>query len=112
MDDDIRLDMDMKSLATPKPALARDGPTTAGNASQVNDDARGALHMKRSLAMKRGFPILGLFRCYAAMGVEPGVIGVGPAVTIQITARNAGLEVADIDLFEINEMLDAFQHLR
>ncbi|WKA03327.1 hypothetical protein VitviT2T_021442 [Vitis vinifera] len=45
-------------------------------------------------------------------GVEPSIIGVGPAVAIQTTARNAGLEVADIDPFEINEMLDAFQYLR
>ena len=39
------------------------------------------------------------------MGVEPGVMGVGPAVAIPIAAKNAGLEVADIDLFEINEVL-------
>ena len=47
-----------------------------------------------------------------SFGVEPSIIGVGPAIAIQITARNAGLEVADIDPFEINWTLDAFQYLR
>lgn len=47
-----------------------------------------------------------------SFGVEPSIIGVGPAVAIQTTARNAGLEVADNDPFEINETLDAFQYLR
>ncbi|XP_003632434.3 LOW QUALITY PROTEIN: 3-ketoacyl CoA thiolase 1, peroxisomal [Vitis vinifera] len=103
VDDGIRPDTNMKSLAKLKPAFAKDGSTTAGNASQVSDGAGGALLMKRSLAMKRGLPILGLFRSYAAVGVEPGVMGVGPAVAIPIAAKNAGLEVADIDLFEINE---------
>ena len=47
-----------------------------------------------------------------SFGVEPSIIGVGPAIAIQITVRNAGLEVADIDPFEINETVDAFQYLR
>ena len=44
--------------------------------------------------------------------MEPSIIGVGPTVAIQITARNAGLEVADIDPFETDETLIAFQYLR
>jgi acetyl-CoA acyltransferase 1 len=59
--------------------------------------------MKRSLAMKKGLPILGVFRSFAVTGVEPSVMGIGPAVAIPAATKLAGLNVSDIDLFEINE---------
>ncbi|PPD79270.1 hypothetical protein GOBAR_DD23794 [Gossypium barbadense] len=103
VDDGIRPNTNMADLAKLKPAFKKDGTTTAGNASQVSDGAAAALLMKRSLAMQKGLPILGVFRSFAAVGVDPAVMGIGPAVAIPAAIKSAGLELDDIDLFEINE---------
>ncbi|KAH7576318.1 hypothetical protein JRO89_XS01G0034000 [Xanthoceras sorbifolium] len=103
VDDGIRPNANMADLAKLKPAFKKDGTTTAGNASQVSDGAGAVLLMKRSLAMQKGLPILGAFRSFAAVGVDPAVMGIGPAVAIPAAVRSAGLELSDIDLFEINE---------
>ncbi|KAL6982416.1 3-ketoacyl-CoA thiolase 1, peroxisomal [Sarracenia purpurea var. burkii] len=102
-DDGIRANANMADLAKLKPAFKKDGSTTAGNASQVSDGAGAVLLMKRSLAMQKGLPILGVFRSFAAVGVDPAVMGIGPAVAIPAAVKSAGLELDDIDLFEINE---------
>ncbi|KAI4319335.1 hypothetical protein MLD38_032943 [Melastoma candidum] len=102
-DDGIRPDTDIDTLAKLKPAFKQGGSTTAGNASQVSDGAAAVLLMKRSNALQRGLPILGIFRSFAAVGVEPSVLGIGPAVAIPAAVKSAGLELGDIDLFEINE---------
>nr|QSL78013.1 3-ketoacyl-CoA thiolase like chloroplastic [Nigella sativa] len=102
-DDGIRASTTLEVLAKLKPAFKKDGTTTAGNASQVTDGAGAVLLMKRSMAMKRGLPILGVFRTFAAVGVDPAVMGIGPAVAIPAALKSAGLKVEDIDLFEINE---------
>ncbi|KAE8709355.1 3-ketoacyl-CoA thiolase B, peroxisomal [Hibiscus syriacus] len=103
VDDGIRPNTNMGDLAKLKPAFKKNGSTTAGNASQVSDGAGAVLLMKRSLAMQKGLPILGVFRSFAAVGVDPAVMGIGPAVAIPAAVKSAGLEVDDIDLFEINE---------
>ncbi|KAK6937665.1 Thiolase, N-terminal, partial [Dillenia turbinata] len=103
MDDGIRPNANMSDLAKLKPAFKKDGSTTAGNASQVSDGAGAVLLMKRSLALQKGLPILGVFRTFAAVGVDPAVMGIGPAAAIPVAVKSAGLEVDDIDLFEINE---------
>jgi len=59
--------------------------------------------MKRSEAMARGLPILGRFLSYAVAGVPPSVMGIGPAFSIPIAVKRAGLKVEDIDVFELNE---------
>lgn len=103
VDDGIRPNTNMIDLAKLKPAFKNDGSTTAGNASQVSDGAGAVLLMKRSLAMKRGLPILGVFRSFAAVGVDPSVMGIGPSVAIPAAVKSAGLELDNIDIFEINE---------
>ncbi|KAE8676262.1 3-ketoacyl-CoA thiolase 2, peroxisomal [Hibiscus syriacus] len=116
-DDGIRPDTNMAGLAKLKPAFKKEGTTTAGNASQVSDGAGAVLLMKRSLAMQKGLPILGSFqlefltllsyapfrRSFAAVGVEPVVMGIGPAVAIPAAVKSADLKIDDIDLFEVNE---------
>ena len=62
VDDGIRPNANLLDLAKLKPAFKKDGTSTAGNSSQVSDGAGAVLLMKRSLAMKRGLPILGVFR--------------------------------------------------
>ncbi|KAI4356446.1 hypothetical protein L6164_000468 [Bauhinia variegata] len=103
VDDGIRPNTNLTDLAKLKPAFRKDGSTTAGNASQVSDGAAAALLMKRSVAMQKGLPIIGVFRSFAAVGVDPAVMGVGPAFAIPAAVKSAGLKLGDIDLFEINE---------
>lgn len=103
VDDGIRPNTNMADLAKLKPAFKKNGTTTAGNSSQLTDGAGAVLLMKRSLAMQKGLPILGVFRSYVAVGVDPAVMGIGPAAAIPAAVKSAGLELEDIDLFEINE---------
>ncbi|KAK4388038.1 3-ketoacyl-CoA thiolase 2, peroxisomal [Sesamum angolense] len=103
VDDGIRPNTSVADLGKLKPVFKKDGSTTAGNSSQVSDGAAAVLLMKRSVAMQKGLPILGVFRSFAAVGVDPAIMGVGPAVAIPAAVKSAGLELGDIDLFEINE---------
>ncbi|KAH0939962.1 hypothetical protein HID58_007423 [Brassica napus] len=103
VDDGVRPNSNMADLAKLKTVFKPNGSTTAGNASQISDGAGAVLLMKRSLAMKKGLPILGVFRSFAVTGVDPAVMGIGPAYAIPAAANLAGLKVSDIDLFEINE---------
>ncbi|XP_042517955.1 3-ketoacyl-CoA thiolase 2, peroxisomal [Macadamia integrifolia] len=103
VDDGIRPNATVAELSKLKPVFKKDGTTTAGNSSQVTDGAGAVLLMKRSVAMQKGLPILGVFRSFSAVGVEPSVMGIGPAVAIPAAVKSAGLEIDDIDLFEINE---------
>ena len=70
---------------------------------QISDGASAVLLMKRSEALKRGLPILGIFRSFAAVGVDPAVMGIGPAVAIPAALEKAGLTTDDVDLYELNE---------
>ncbi|XP_058101288.1 3-ketoacyl-CoA thiolase 2, peroxisomal [Magnolia sinica] len=103
VDDGIRPNTTVSDLGKLKAVFKKDGTTTAGNSSQVSDGAGAVLLMKRSLALQKGLPILGVFRSFAAVGVDPAVMGIGPAVAIPAAVKAAGLEISDIDLFEINE---------
>ncbi|OIW20690.1 hypothetical protein TanjilG_21016 [Lupinus angustifolius] len=103
VDDGIRPNASLADLAKLKTVFKRDGTTTAGNSSQVTDGAGAVLLMKRSVAIQKGLPILGVFRTFTAVGVDPAVMGIGPAAAIPVAVKAAGLELDDIDLFEINE---------
>ncbi|CAI9290514.1 unnamed protein product [Lactuca saligna] len=103
VDDGIRPGVSLADLAKLKPVFKKDGSTTAGTSSQVSDGAGAVLLMKRSLAVQKGLPILGVFRTFAAVGVPPAIMGIGPAVAIPAAVKAAGLQLEDIDLFEINE---------
>ena len=79
------------------------GSTTAGNASQVTDGAAAALLMTRAKAHKLHLPIMGVFRSFAVVGVPPKLMGIRPAFAIPEAVKKAGLQLEDIDVFEINE---------
>ena len=70
---------------------------------QVTDGAAAVLLMTRREALNRNLPILGIFRSFAAVGVDPAVMGIGPAVAIPAALKMAGLTTDDIDLYELNE---------
>eukprot|EP00878_Enallax_costatus_P000915 GHUV01001045.1.p1 GENE.GHUV01001045.1~~GHUV01001045.1.p1 ORF type:complete len:493 (+),score=165.48 GHUV01001045.1:98-1480(+) len=102
-DDGIRPGTTAQSLSGLRTVFKKDGTTTAGNSSQVTDGAAACLMMTRGEALKRGLPILGIFRSFAAVGVDPAIMGVGPAVAIPAAVQQAGLSLDDIDVYEINE---------
>jgi len=102
-DDGIRPGTTAEKLGKLPSAFKKGGSTTAGNSSQVSDGAAAVLMMKRSLAAKLGLKPLGVVRAYSVVGVEPDEMGIGPAVAIPQAVAAAGLTLADIDVFEINE---------
>lgn len=102
-DEGPRAGTTLEGLNKLKPAFKADGSTTAGNASQVSDGAALVLLARRSAAKQMGLPILARFRSYAVVGVDPNLMGIGPAFAIPAALEKANLSIGDIDIFEINE---------
>ncbi|EDO15094.1 hypothetical protein Kpol_416p9 [Vanderwaltozyma polyspora DSM 70294] len=107
-DEGPRPNVTPESLSKIKPAFIKDkGTTTAGNASQVSDGVAGVLLARRSVAEKLNLPIVGRYLAFQAVGVPPEIMGVGPAYAIPRVLQDVGLQVKDIDIFEINEAFAA-----
>ncbi len=97
-----------EALAKLRPAFRKsDGTVTAGNASSINDGAAAVVVMSARLAAERGLQPLGRIETYASVGVEPKIMGIGAAVAAQKALDTAGLQVSDIDVFELNEAFAA-----
>jgi len=96
------------ALAKLRAAFRRDGGTvTAGNASGVNDGAAAIVVMSERRAQERGLRTFGTVESHASVGVEPKIMGIGPVPAVRKALKRAGLELADIDLFELNEAFAA-----
>lgn len=102
-DDGIRDGVTKESLSKLKPAFSKTGSTHAGNASQVSDGAAAVLLTRRSKAQELGLPILGKFCMTTVVGVEPNLMGIGPAFAIPKVLQRAGISKDDVDLYELNE---------
>merc|ERR1712187_729318 len=102
-DDEGPRESTMEGLSKLNPAFKAGGSTTAGNSSQVSDGAAMVLLARRSAAKKMGLPILARMRSFAVVGVDPSLMGIGPAFAIPAALGKAGLGIDDIDIFEINE---------
>ncbi len=102
-DEGVRPDTTPEVLATLKPAFRQGGTVTAGNASQMSDGAAAAVVMSRERAEELGLRPLATFRSFAVAGVEPDIMGIGPVEAIPKALRLAGIDLADVALFEINE---------
>ena len=76
---------------------------TAGNASQFADGASACVLMSEEMAAKKNLKPLGIFRGFAAAGVEPDEMGIGPVLAVPKLLSRHGLNVSDIDLWELNE---------
>jgi acetyl-CoA C-acetyltransferase len=76
---------------------------TAGNASQLSDGAAAQIVMDRTTAEAEGLPVLGVYRGFQAAGCDPAEMGIGPVFAIPKLLARAGLSVADIGLWELNE---------
>jgi len=101
-DDGIRASS-MEALAKLKPVFKANGSTTAGSSSQVSDGAAAVLMMRRSKAEALGMPVLASMRAAALVGVPPDVMGIGPAFSVPEVLAKAGLNVKDVDIYEVNE---------
>lgn len=91
----------LEGLQKLKPAFG--GLSTAGNSSQVSDGCAAVLMMNAETAAKLNFQVLGRLLSYDSVGVDPKVMGIGPAVAIPRALKKANLTVNDIDVWEINE---------
>jgi acetyl-CoA C-acetyltransferase len=101
-DEGIRADTTIEAVSKIRSAIPG-GVISAGNASQFSDGASVAVLMSSRVAEVRGLQPLGIFRGFAVAGCEPDEMGIGPVFAIPKLLKKAGLTVADIGLWELNE---------
>ena len=101
-DEHPRRDASMESLAKLKP-LFEGGVVTAGNASGVNDGAAALVIGSKKWGEKNGKKPIAKILSAASAGVEPRIMGVGPAYAVPLALERAGLKLKDMDIIEINE---------
>ena len=102
-DDCNRPDTTLASLSGLKPVFAEDGSVTAGNSSQLSDGASMTLVMSLEKALELGLKPKAFFRGFTVAGCEPDEMGIGPVFSVPKLLKAKGLQVADIDLWELNE---------
>ena len=97
----------VEKLAALKPAFRKDGSVTAGNASGINDGAAALVVANGEKARAAGAKPLARILAYAVTGVDPKLMGIGPVPAVRKVLDRAGLSLADVDLFELNEAFAA-----
>ena len=93
----------LEKLASLSPVFKKDGTVTAGTSSGRNDGAAAVLMMTAEKAKELGYKPLARWVTCAAVGVDPKIMGIGPAYAIPKALKRAGLKMADMDVVEINE---------
>ncbi|MFB0875390.1 MULTISPECIES: acetyl-CoA C-acetyltransferase [unclassified Sphingobium] len=106
-DEYIRDGATVEGMQGLKPAFKKDGTVTAGNASGLNDGAAALVLMTADEAARRGATVLGRIAAFATCGVDPSIMGIGPAPASRKALAKAGWSVADLDLIEANEAFAA-----
>ena len=102
-DDHLRPDTTLEALARLPPAFKKDGSVTAGNASGIVDGGAALILASREAVDRYGLAPIGRLVNWAAVGVEPSLMGMGPAPATRAALDRAGLTLADVDLIEVNE---------
>ncbi|KPJ76720.1 MAG: acetyl-CoA acetyltransferase [Deltaproteobacteria bacterium SG8_13] len=105
--DERPLDTDVEKMAKLRPAFKPDGTVTAGNASGINDAAAAVLMMSAERARTLNLESIVRIKAFAAGGVDPAYMGLGPVPAIRKALDAAELQLSDIDLIELNEAFAA-----
>lgn len=103
VDEGPRKDTSIEGLAKLRPVFANGGSVTAGNSSQMSDGAAFVIVMSEEMVKELGLEPEARLVAYAAAGLEPRIMGMGPIYAIPKALKQAGLELKDIDLIELNE---------
>ncbi|AZZ59556.1 thiolase family protein [Riemerella anatipestifer] len=103
VDEGPRKDTSLESLAKLRPVFANGGSVTAGNSSQMSDGAAFVIVMSEDMVKELGLQPEARLVSYAAAGLEPRIMGMGPVYAIPKALKQAGLQLKDIDLIELNE---------
>jgi acetyl-CoA acyltransferase 2 len=106
-DDHFRVDASIADLSRLPPAFGKDGSVTAGNASGIVDGGAAVILASEQAVREHRLTSLARLVAWSVVGVEPSMMGIGPAPAIRTLLERAGLALADIDLFEINEAFAA-----
>jgi acetyl-CoA C-acetyltransferase len=106
-DEHVRAEVSLDDMARLRPAFAKDGTVTAGNASGINDAAAAVVLASESFVNGNGFTPLGKLVGYAHAGVEPRIMGMGPVPAVRRLLDKTGVKVDEIDVFEVNEAFAA-----
>ncbi len=106
-DEGPRAGTSVEALAGLKPVFAADGSVTAGNSSQMSDGAAFVLIMSEEMVKELNIEPIARMVSYAASGVEPRIMGIGPVTAIPKALKQAGLKQDQIDLIELNEAFAA-----
>lgn len=103
VDEGPRADTSLAGLGKLRPVFANGGSVTAGNSSQMSDGAAFVIVMSEEMVKELGLEPEARLVAYAAAGLEPRIMGMGPIYAIPKALKQAGLELKDIDLIELNE---------
>ena len=106
-DDHLRPETTMEGLGKLRPAFAKDGFVTAGNASGIVDGAAALIICGEQYVKRRNAKPLGRIVSWAYAGVEPEIMGIGPVPATRQALEKAGLKLSEIDLIEVNEAFAA-----
>jgi acetyl-CoA C-acetyltransferase len=106
-DEYIKHGATLESMASLRPAFAKDGTVTAGNASGLNDGAAAVVMMSAKMARDLNLTPLARIKSYASSGLDPAIMGMGPVSASQLCLKKAGWTHQDLDLMEINEAFAA-----
>jgi acetyl-CoA C-acetyltransferase len=106
-DEFVNRKSNVEALGGLKPAFDKQGSVTAGNASGINDGAAAVLVMSEARAKELGLTPLARIRSFASAGVDPKVMGMGPAPASRKALEKAGWTAEQVDLMEINEAFAA-----
>jgi acetyl-CoA C-acetyltransferase len=106
-DEFIRHDSTIEGMTKLRPAFAKDGTVTAGNASGINDGAAALVVMSGAEAARRGLTPLARIASFATAGVDPSLMGTGPIPSSRKALERAGWKASDLDLVEANEAFAA-----
>jgi acetyl-CoA acyltransferase len=107
VDDGVRADTTVDTLAGLKPAFKKGGTVTAGNASQITDGAAAALVVSEGFLGRVSLAPAARFAAYAVAGVPPEIMGMGPVEAIPAALARAGLRLDDVGRIELNEAFAA-----